>query len=603
MRVLFFTQYYPPETGAAPLRAYHFARELVRRGHDVVVVTGMPNHPSGIKHPAYRRRVAAREEHDGVQVRRCFLCASPKKTFAKRILNQLSFMVTSFFGSLTVRRPDIVLITSPPLFLGVTAWLIALWKGVPFVLDVRDYWPHAAVALGQLSDKRVIKWAERLEMFLYRRATMILAVTPGMVRLMKERGIPERRIALITNGADTDAFVPKESSGGSDGDNGCTTVLYSGTHGLVHGMGVIVEAADIVRDDPHLRFLLVGDGVAKDGLVADAQKRGLTNIEFRPSVTPAELVTIIHGAEVCMATTDGSEFSRGTIPVKIFDCMACSRPIVAVLEGDGAELVRRSGGGIVVAPGDADGFAETLRSLAGDRERREKLGRTGCEYVVREYSRRVLAGRMEELLGKIAAAERSIRGRHLPFRRYLAVKYTIDFVGAAVLLVLGAPVFLAAAILVRLDSRGRSVFTQRRIGVHSHEFTIYKFRTMREETPDLATDLLAREDSDYTTRVGRFLRRTGADELPNLVNILRGEMSIVGPRPALYNQYELIDLRSQILGDLVRPGLTGWAQINGRDSISLDEKVRLDAFYVRNCSFLLDLRICLRTLFVVADTR
>lgn len=603
MKVLFFTQYYPPETGAAPLRAYHFARGLARRGHDVVVVTGMPNHPSGIKHSAYRRRAAAREEHDGIHVHRCFLCASPKKTFVKRILNQFSFMVTSFFGSLTVRRPDIVLITSPPLFLGVTAWLIALLKGVPFVLDVRDYWPRAAVALGQLNNRRIIKWAERLEMFLYRRATMILAVTPGMVRMMKERGIPERRIVLITNGADTDAFVPMESSGGSDSDDGCMTVVYSGTHGLVHGMDVIVEAADILRDDPRLRFLLIGDGVAKDGLVSMAQKKGLTNIEFRASVTPAELVIIIQRAGVCIATTDGSEFSRGTIPVKIFDCMACSKPIVAVLEGDGAEFVGRSGGGIAVPPGDAAGLAATLRDLVGDREERERLGRAGRKYVVKEYSRRILAEKMEELLGKITSAERAIRGKRLPLRRYLILKYVIDFVGAAVLLVLCAPVFLTAAIIIKLDSRGRSVFTQRRVGVHSHEFTIYKFRTMREEAPDLATDLLVHEDADYTTRVGRFLRKTGVDELPNLVNILKGEMSIVGPRPALYNQYELIDLRSQILGDLVRPGLTGWAQINGRDSISLDEKVRLDAFYVRNCSFLLDLRICLRTLFVLADTR
>jgi len=603
MKVLFFTQYYPPETGAAPHRAYHFARGLARRGHDVVVVTGMPNHPSGVKHPDYRRRVLVREEHDGIHVRRCFLCASPKKTFSKRILNQFSFMVTSFFGSLTVSRPDIVLVTSPPLFLGVTAWFIALLKGVPFVLDVRDYWPHAAVALGQLSDRRVIKWAEGLEMFLYRRASMILAVTPGMVRMMKERGIPERRIALITNGADTDAFVPVESSGGRDNDDGSMTVVYSGTHGLVHGMDVIIEAADILRDDPRLRFLVIGVGVAKDGLVSKAQKMGLANIEFRSSVTPAELVVIIQSAGACIATTDGSEFSRGTIPVKIFDCMACSKPIVAVLEGDGAEFVGRSGGGIAVAPGDAAGLATALRTLAGDREERERLGRAGREYVVKEYSRRILAEKMEELLGKIASAEQAVRGKRLPLRRYLGFKYVIDFVGAAVLLVLCAPVFLAAAIIIRLDSHGRSVFTQRRVGVHSHEFTIYKFRTMREEAPDLATDLLAHEDADYTTRVGRLLRKTGVDELPNLVNILKGEMSIVGPRPALYNQYELIDLRSQILGDLVRPGLTGWAQINGRDSISLDEKVRLDAFYVRNCSFLLDLKICLRTLFVLADTR
>ncbi len=600
MRVLLITQYYPPETGAAPIRAHNFAKGFARRGHDVVVVTGMPNHPSGVKHAAYRRCMAAREERDGIRVRRCFLYASPKKTFARRLLNQISFMCTSFFGSLTVRRPDVVLVTSPPLFLGITAWLIALVKGVPFVLDVRDYWPHAAVALGQLRDRRIIRWAERLEMFLYRHTAMIVAVTPSMVRLIKERGISEQRIVLITNGADTEAFIP----GGRnvDADEECMTVLYSGTHGLVHGMDVIIEAADILRDDPRLRFLLIGDGVAKDGLVSMALKKGLTNIEFRSSVEPGELATAIHGAGVCIATTDGSEFSRGTMPVKLFDYMACGRPVVAALEGDGAEFVRRSCGGITVAPGDPERLVEALKRLLDDREHREKLGREGSEFVVRECSRRILAEKMEELLDKIVTAERSLRGRRLPFRRYLAVKYSLDFVGSIFLLVLGVPILLVAAIVVRLDSRGRTVFKQRRIGIHSHEFTIFKFRTMREETPDLATDLIASEDVDYMTRVGRLLRKTGADELPNLINILKGEMSIVGPRPALYNQYELIDLRRQTLGDLVRPGLTGWAQINGRDSISLDEKVRLDAFYVKNCSFLLDLKICVRTIFVLCNT-
>ena len=133
------------------------------------------------------------------------------------------------------------------------------------------------------------------------------------------------------------------------------------------------------------------------------------------------------------------------------------------------------------------------------------------------------------------------------------------------------------------------------------EFNIWKFRTMDRHTPDLATDIMMKSPRDYTTRVGRFLRRTSLDELPNLINIARGDMSIVGPRPALYNQYELIAMRRQVGADVVRPGLTGWAQINGRDSIDLHEKVRLDEFYVRNCSFLLDLRVLLRTASVMSD--
>ena len=145
------------------------------------------------------------------------------------------------------------------------------------------------------------------------------------------------------------------------------------------------------------------------------------------------------------------------------------------------------------------------------------------------------------------------------------------------------------------------MFTQRRIGVYSEEFSICKFRTMDRRTPDLATDIMMQSPRDYTTRMGRLLRRTSLDELPNLINIVRGEMSIVGPRPALYNQHELIEKRRHVGADIMRPGLTGWAQINGRDSILLDEKVRLDEFYVRNCSFLLDLKILLRTASVMSN--
>ncbi|MEA3409038.1 MAG: sugar transferase, partial [Candidatus Eisenbacteria bacterium] len=156
--------------------------------------------------------------------------------------------------------------------------------------------------------------------------------------------------------------------------------------------------------------------------------------------------------------------------------------------------------------------------------------------------------------------------------------------------------------LVKVDSPGPAIYRQRRIGIYSQEFTIYKFRTMHVHTPELATDLLAPTIHDYTTRIGRLLRRLSFDELPNLWNILMGDMSIVGPRPALYNQYDLIDERRKVGGDVMRPGLTGWAQINGRDSITQAEKVRLDEFYARHCSLGLDLGIVIGTLRTVSRT-
>ncbi len=619
MRVLFLTQYYPPETGAAPLRAHHFARGLKRAGHDVTVLTGMPNHPSGVKVAGYARRLFMREDADGVRVLRAYLFASPKKTFATRMLNQLSFALSAAVCGPWLGRPDIVLVSSPPLFLGFSGWLTALLRGVPYVLDVRDYWPHAAVALGQLRSRRIIALAERLEGFLYRRAAKIVAVTPGMMKLMRERGIPDHQIAYIPNGADTDVFggagdrISVEASAGhadepGNGDPGDgedwsgLTVLYSGTHGLVHGMDVILDAAEHLGGDPRFRFLFVGDGSDKGRLVGEAERRSIGNVRFLPSQAPQTLAATMREADVCVATTDASDFSRGTIPVKIFDYMACSRPVVAALDGDGRGVIEDSGGGIVVAPGDGRALADALVRLADDPEHRRSLGERGCAFVRERCSRRVLAERMEETLSSAKTVEATLGASYLPFRRYLGVKYTLDFLGALTTLVVCSPIFVLVALLIRLDSPGRSVFTQQRIGVLSHEFTIYKFRTMRQDTPDLATDLIAPLQTDYTTRIGRLLRRTGIDELPNLLNVVRGDMSLVGPRPALYNQYELIDLRRQTRGDQVRPGLTGWAQINGRDSITMEEKVRLDAFYVHNCSFMLDIRILINTAAVLSDT-
>ncbi len=627
MRVLLLSQYYPPETGAAPQRARHFARGLRRAGHDVVVLTGMPNHPTGVKPRGYAGRVLMRETIDGVRVHRAYLAASPKRSFAHRMLNQISFAVSAAIVGPWLGRPDVVFVSSPPLFLGLSAWFIALLRGVPFVLDVRDYWPHAAIALGQLRGRRIIALAERLERFLNRRAARIIAVTPGMRRLMRERGIPEHRIVYIPNGADTDVFgrdgangKDHEPSGAGERDDGTPveaggaghassceedgriTVLYSGTHGLVHGMDAILDAASRLKDDDRFRFLFVGDGADKTRLVKTARELGLPNVVFRPSEPPETLAVTMRAADVCVATMNASEFSEGTIPVKVFDYMACSRPVVAALGGDGRRVVEESCAGLVVDPEDGEGLAGALRRLADDPEERRSLGERGCEFVHERYSRRALAGRLDETLRSVLEAEEELGRSCLPFRRYLGVKYTLDFIAAAATLVVCLPLFAIVALVIRLDSPGRSVFTQQRIGVNSHEFTIYKFRTMRQDTPDLATDLIAPVQTDYTTRVGRILRRTGIDELPNLWNIIIGDMSLVGPRPALFNQYELIDMRRQTLGDRIRPGLTGWAQINGRDAIPLDEKVRLDAFYVRNCSFLLDVRILLRTATVVTGT-
>jgi lipopolysaccharide/colanic/teichoic acid biosynthesis glycosyltransferase len=601
MRVLFVTQYFPPETGAAPARASHFARALARAGHQVRVVTGMPNHPSGEVLPAYARVRRASERTEGIEVERVWLHATPRKTPLTRLWNHLTFAGSALVPAIAGPRADLVLASMPPLFLGVTAWLAATRHRAPLVLDCRDDWPAVAVALGEMRPGFSARVLEALARFLQRRAVRVLAVTPGMLRAFGEAGLDGSRLVLATNGSDTDLFraapaVAREAGGRP------LTVLYAGTHGLIHGMEALLDAAERLRDRRDLRFLLVGDGVAKPALVRRAQEAGLVQVEFRGSVPPERLVEEIHAADLCVATTRDHPLCGETIPVKIFDYLACGRPVVAAVRGDAARLVGESGGGVVVPPEDGAALAAALAGLADDPARCRALGAAGPPFVEAHFSRRAIGARLVALVEDV---QRRARGREVPpVPAGLAgvTKRALDVIVASLSLVVLSPLLVVIAIAVRLDSPGPVLFRQRRMGRASREFTILKFRTMRVGTPDLASHLMG-PGSERVTRIGRWLRRTSLDELPQLLNVLAGDMTLVGPRPALHNQDDLIRLRQEAGVDALRPGVTGWAQIHGRDDIPLDAKVTFDRWYLEHVSFPLDLWIVLRTPLALLSSR
>ena len=601
MHVLLVTQYYPPETGAAPARALHFARALRREGHAVRVVTGLPNHPSGVIRPEYRGHAGRREVLEGVPVHRVWLYATPRKTPLTRLANHASFALAALGPLLSGPRPDVVVASTPPLFLGLSAWLAARLRGAAFVNDCRDDWPHAAIALGEMRPGAVAGVLDRLARFFQRRASRVLVVTPGMRRQLAARGFEERRLVFLPNGADTDLFQPAEGAARADAPDRPFTVLYAGTHGLVHGMDALLDAAEAMRGE-NVRFRFVGDGVAKDALVRRAAERALVHCTFEPSVAPETLVERLHQADACVATTRASEFAGETIPVKLFDYLACGCPVVAAVRGDAAALVRASGGGLVVEPENGVAIAEALRRLQGDADLRARLAAAGPTFVQREHSRRALG---EKLVRTLAEARIEVAGRDVvprPAGLGAAVKRSLDLLVAAAGLIVGAPFALLIALAIVTDSRGPVLFRQRRIGRGSREFVLLKFRSMAEGTPDLATHLVE-PGTVHVTRVGAFLRRTSLDELPQLWNILAGDMSLVGPRPALYNQYDLIALRQRAGVDALRPGLTGWAQINGRDEIPMDQKVALDREYLERASFALDATIVARTAMTLLSMR
>jgi lipopolysaccharide/colanic/teichoic acid biosynthesis glycosyltransferase/glycosyltransferase involved in cell wall biosynthesis len=592
MRVLFVTQYFPPETGAAPARALHLARALLRAGHEVRVVTGLPNHPAGEIRAEYRgvRRVS--EVVDGVPVERVWLHATPRKTPFTRLWNHLSFALSALPVALSGPRPDVVVASTPPLFHGLTAWFAAWVHGAVFVNDCRDDWPHAAIALGEMRPGVVAGVLDGIARFLRHRAARVLVVTPGMRRQFAGRGFEERRLVFLPNGADTDLFRPREGAAPAAAGRPFT-LLYAGTHGLVHGMDALLDAADLLRGE-NVVFRFVGDGVARDALMRGARERGLTHCTFEPSVAPEALVGLLHEADACVATTRASVFAGETIPVKLFDYLACGCPVVAAVRGDAAAVVEASGGGLVVEPENGAAIAAAVRSLRDDPALRARLAAAGPAFVAREHSRRALGARfactLEEVL--LEARGRGVAPR--PAGAAALFQRAFDVVVAMVVLVMVAPLLVLVALAIRIESPGPVLFRQRRIGRGSSEFVLLKFRSMAVGTPDIATHLVT-PGGLSVTRVGRFIRATSIDELPQLWNVLRGDMTLVGPRPALYNQRDLVLLRQQAGVDALLPGLTGWAQVNGRDELSMERKVAYDREYLERQSPAFDLAILART--------
>jgi colanic acid biosynthesis glycosyl transferase WcaI len=373
MRFLVLTQYYPPEVGAAQVRLAAFARELVRAGHEVEVVTALPNYPAGTLRPGDRRRLRRRETIDGIPVTRLWLYPATGAG-VRRLLSYLSFTATGLLGALAVRRPDIVFVESPPLFLGIAGWLVARRYGARFVLNVSDLWPDTVRDMGIMQGGPWLGLAERLERFLYRRATAVTAVTEGIRdRLVAAKGVDEARVLFLPNGVDTATFRPMEGY-----RSGAPTFAYTGNHGYAQALDVLVEAAALA---PDIDFLFVGDGSEKERLQREVAQRSLGNVRFMPPVAADEIADVYQAATAGIASLRKSRLMEGARPAKLLAIMACGRPVLYAGRGEGAELVRAAKAGLVVEPEDPDALVAAARVLASDPIRATEMGANGRRYV------------------------------------------------------------------------------------------------------------------------------------------------------------------------------------------------------------------------------
>ncbi len=390
MRILFFCQYFTPEAGAPAARTHEHARRWVERGHQVTVLCGLPNHPDGIVPPAYRGKWLYRETIDGIQVLRCWFVVAPNRGVFKRCVSFLSFMVSAVgFGIFATGKCDVVVGTTPQMLCALGGYLVARAKRRPFVLEVRDLWPKHIIDLGTITNPIVIRGLQRLEMFLYRRSRAVVTVSEASRRYIEERGIAPEKLFTITNGIDEQFFVPKEKNGlrAARGWSDKFVVLYIGTHGLSQGLGTILDTAELLAGDSRFHFVFVGSGAEWDKLIERARVRGMRNTEFLPSQPKAAMPDFYAAADACLVPLKKRDVFRYNIPSKMFEIMACARPIILGAEGQARQLLDEANAGIAVEPENALAYCNAIEQLAGDPALSERFGKNGRAHVVAHYTR------------------------------------------------------------------------------------------------------------------------------------------------------------------------------------------------------------------------
>jgi glycosyltransferase involved in cell wall biosynthesis len=406
LRIALVSHYFWPELGAPSARLLEMGRAWAALGHQVTVVTNFPNHPTGVIPMAYRGRSFAVEDVQGMRVLRCRTYATPNRGFARRTLGHLVFMVQALLQATPhLRGSDVVIVSSPTLFSVVAAWLIALRVRAPYVFEVRDLWPAIFVELGVIQSRFAIACLEQLELFLYRRASAVVTVTRAFADYIARRGIAPGKLHVIPNGVDLAAFQP----GPADPQlreklarGAALLALYCGAHGISHALGRVLAAAERLRGDARIRIAFVGEGAEKEALLARARELGLENVGFHDSVPREEVAALYRSADVCLVPLRAVPLFRSFIPSKMFEILACGRPVLASLEGEAAEILRESGAAVVVAPEDADALAAALGRLASEPELRQELAARGRPYVAERFDRQALARRYLEVLAGVA---------------------------------------------------------------------------------------------------------------------------------------------------------------------------------------------------------
>jgi len=408
MNILFISHYYPPEMGGAAARIRGLARWLSKYGNEVSVITGFPNYPDGIVPEEYRGQIQSVESCDGVTVYRVWSYTSHMQNGISRMLNYFSFVISSTLKSLFLRGPfDVVLVSSPPLFLGISGYILSTIKKVPFVFDVRDIWPDIAVESGMFNTNNpLIRISSQLARFFYNRARKIFPVTHSKKKRIVEEIKDPQKNTIIPNGVDFDQLTSEYHNWREKLNlEGKFVVSYTGLIGIAQGIGNIISAAESLQEQENIHFLIVGDGVEKEKLVKRKDLLGLKNVTFLDSQPREKIPGIISEIDVALVPLVNAQIIDA-VPSKLLEAWACKKPVILIASGESAELVNQANGGIIVDPQNPGMLAEKIKYLSEYDGTLKNLGENGYTFVKQNFDRKKIAKKLEKTLYQIVKTEK-----------------------------------------------------------------------------------------------------------------------------------------------------------------------------------------------------
>lgn len=395
---------YAPEMGAPTSRLTSLAKGLVKAGNEVTVATGMPNYPSGTVYDGYRKKLWMTEELDGVRIVRSHYLTCPRNQNKWiQLLSYLSFLPAVFFSCMRAGKADVVIVSSPPIFPICVGIVVSFIKRAKLVFDLRDLWPDEIVACGGASagsiPVRMIGLVERLG---YRCSNAVFCTTESFKDRVTQRGARANDTYVIPNGADTTLFRPIASARSAirtgHGVEEKTVVMYSGAIGLKHGLDVVIDAAEKLRQDDDIVFVFVGNGAAREHLEAEVAKRNLSNVQFWGERPLEEIPAMLSAADICITSLLPEPYLECILAVKIFEYMACGKPVAASVAGESGRVVTESGAGLVTPPGDGQQLADAIRKLWQDRDHRNACSKAGPEFIESRFSRSAIAEQAADIL-------------------------------------------------------------------------------------------------------------------------------------------------------------------------------------------------------------